>query len=61
MLDLGDANKEIVKGYVAAHVARKFCQVITSKKDCQLLDLEQVCAAGTSVAMIKVAETLVDQ
>lgn len=60
-LDSGAFKWEVVWRCTAAHHARRFCQVIMSKRDWDLLDLEEVCGRGSNVEMMKFAETSVDQ
>lgn len=58
---LGDVTWEFAWRYITAHIARIFCHVIMSKKDRELLDLDEVCARCTSVEMMEFSELSIDQ
>lgn len=46
-LDVGDFKWEVVRRCLAARIALKFFKVTMSKKGCELLELEEVCAGRT--------------
>lgn len=45
---------------IAPLIARSFCQIIMPNKDRELLDLDELCAGGTSAEMMEFAELSVE-